>query len=105
MITYAEARAIDELLIDRTPRLCVGNPLSAYSEYPTPRRPAEGGYIAYVPQEAPSNAAGWRPGWGRTPTEAGRCALFWANQGPYVRVVRAAAAPKWVVRMLQEEAP
>jgi hypothetical protein len=68
----------------------------AIPAYHTPRRPARHGYVAYLRHpDQHSNAANSHAGWGRTPKEAAEACYYWANQVPWVRVVRADAAPQW----------
>jgi hypothetical protein len=64
---------------------------------PEPRRLAKNGYVAYADYDhgCPSNAAATRPGYGRTPTEAIQSSTYWANQLPWVLVVRFDRAPRW----------
>lgn len=82
----------------------VYDPPTMYAELPTPRRLAANGYIAYLAKGGPSNAYGTRAGWGKTPTEAIRASLYWANQMPWVRVVCADKAPLWAQEAIRESA-
>lgn len=74
------------------------------AKWPAPARLAQEGYVAFLRAGAPSNAWRSNAGFGRTPTEAIRASCYWANQLPWVTVVRAVRAPKWAREEAQESA-
>lgn len=94
-MTYQEALELDTNLRDATPPLTASIPPTARMTLPTPKRPAKNGYLTYKRTAGPGNSAPSHAGWGETPTESARSALYWANQMPWVVTVRADAAPQW----------
>jgi len=99
--TRSEAVEIDGALRAATPKLNAYTPASAYADVPTPTRLADGGYYVWVDRAAPSNASGWKVGHGRTPTEAHRSAMYWANQAPWARCTPAGRTPRWVIEQYE----
>ena len=74
------------------------------AELSTPSRLARRGYVAYLRDpDQHTNAAGNGPGWGVTPTDALQASTYWANQLPWVSVVRYERAPAWARRAVEEE--